>query len=319
METPSPKSDRDLKGDRVRLAGSAPRLPFRERRHRARQAARARIAARTARNLSAEQRANDPLARGRLGPGARLLRAVGALAGSTVVHAAVVGLGLVLAGFQVGVRAPQRQSVDIQVREHVPPPPPPPPPEEKPPEPEPVAKKPARPPPAARPEPPPPDPTPSPPPRVVGLSMESTTEGGGGPAFAVGNTRAGETAERALDPAAVPAQPPPEAAPGPNQVARRIPTAGVAYTQPRRKQPSAPPFPETLKAQGLEADVTVMVRLSAAGKVEEVKIIKASLYPEFNEAARAHALTEAYEPATRDGVPIAYSLSFTYRFRLQEE
>ncbi len=71
--------------------------------------------------------------------------------------------------------------------------------------------------------------------------------------------------------------------------------------------------------QGIEADVTVMVRLRADGTVEEVKVIKEAPYPAFNDAARAHALTETYEPATRDGVPIPYSLSFTYRFRLQEE
>ena len=30
-------------------------------------------------------------------------------------------------------------------------------------------------------------------------------------------------------------------------------------------------------------------------------------------------MTEEYEPATRDGVPIPSSLSFTYRFRLEDE
>ena len=120
--------------------------------------------------------------------------------------------------------------------------------------------------------------------------------------------------------AEVPKEAPPEVAPPvANQVASRIPTAGVVYGQPKRKNPSSPPYPDILKAQGIEADVTVMVRLSAAGKVEEVKVIKESTYPEFNEAARAHALTEEYEPATRDGEPIAYSFSFTYRFRLQSE
>jgi periplasmic protein TonB len=321
MESPSSSSSSGSL-PRVSVLPASRRVPFPERRRRARQLARERNAARVRAPLSAVQQTTDPLARGRISAGGRALRALGALVGSSAVHLGVVGLGILLAGFQAGRRQDIRQPVDIQVREREPPPPPPPPPEEKPPEPEPpVVKKPSRPPPVAKAEPPPPpEPVNAPPPRVVGLSLESTTEGGGGPAFAVGNTREGQTAERAADPKEVPPEAPPAAAPATvNQVARRIPTAGVVYTQPKRRQPSSPPYPETLKAQGIEADVTVMVRLSAEGTVEDVKVIKEAPYPEFNEAARAHALTESYEPATRDGVPIAYSLSFTYRFRLQEE
>jgi protein TonB len=306
-------------GSGARLVALPPRQPFAERRRLARRRARERVAARTSTGLTEAQRANDPLARGRVGRGGRALRALGAIVGSTGLHAAVVAVGFAVAGLQLGKRDQIRQQVDIQVREQVPPPPPPPPPEPEPePEPEPVVKKVSRPPPAPEPEPPPPEPA-APPPRVVGLSLDSTSEGGGGPAFAVGNTREGKTAERAVEPSEVPREAPPEVAPAPNQTARRLPTAGVVYGQPKRKNPSAPPYPATLKAQGVEADVTVMVRLDAEGKVENVKVIKESPYPEFNEAARVHALAEEYEPATRDGVPIPYSLSFTYRFRLQEE
>ena len=30
-------------------------------------------------------------------------------------------------------------------------------------------------------------------------------------------------------------------------------------------------------------------------------------------------MEEEFEPATKDGVPMAYSVSFTYRFRLEDE
>jgi protein TonB len=182
-----------------------------------------------------------------------------------------------------------------------------------------VVERPTRPPPVRAPEPPPPEPV-APPPRVVGLSLESTTEGGSGPSFAVGNTREGKTADRALDPRDVPTGPPPPEAPAEttNRAATRIPIAGVTYTMPKRRRPSEPPYPETLKAQGIETDVAVMVTVSAEGKVVSVTIVRPSPYPEFNEAARQHALSEEYEPATRNGEPIARSFNFTYRFRLED-
>jgi protein TonB len=88
---------------------------------------------------------------------------------------------------------------------------------------------------------------------------------------------------------------------------------------PKRRAPSKPPYPETLKAQGVEADVPVLVTLDDGGRVTAVKILKSSAYPEFDEAARRAALAEQFEPATRDGAPIPYTLSFTYRFRLEDD
>src|SRR5206468_852910 len=113
----------------------------------------------------------------------------------------------------------------------------------------------------------------APPPRVVGLSLESTVEGGGGPSFAVGNTRTGDTEKKAVAPSEVPPVPGPATrgpvAPPPeskgNQVASRIPVAGVRYELPKRKHERKPPYPETPKSQGLEGDVTVLVKIDAEG------------------------------------------------------
>jgi protein TonB len=166
---------------------------------------------------------------------------------------------------------------------------------------------------------PPPEPAKAPPPRVVGLSLESTAEGGDGPSFAVGNTRAGATAGRAEAPKEVAPTAAAEAPPQPtaNRAATRIPTAGITYTMPGGK-PKQPPYPATLKAQGLEGDVGVTVQLDATGRVTKVTIVKPSPYPEFNEAARQAAADETFTPATRDGVPIPYPLTYTYRFRLDD-
>lgn len=163
--------------------------------------------------------------------------------------------------------------------------------------------------------------------RVVGLSLDSTMQGGGGPAFAVGNTLGGVTAERAVNPADIaphdplPAgdKPVPAAAlPGPNRAAARLPTAGGKIVLPRRKRPSALDYPETLKSQGIESQVTVQVEIDVRGQVTGMRIVKGSGYPLLDESAKKAALLEEFEPATRDGQSIPYTLSFTYRFRLEE-
>jgi periplasmic protein TonB len=302
----SAKSDR---------APAAARAPLPQRKLAERHAARARIEARGIRPPSAEQRAFDPLVRGSLSMGAKLAIAGAMILLSSVVHGGVYGFGSLFEGADDGNR--KRDIVAIEVREREPEPPPPPPPPEPEPEeeqiskPEPKPRK-AEPPPPPEPE---PDKSKKPPPRVVGLSLDSTAQGGSGPAFGVGNTRQGETAKKAADPNKVTREPP---AASPNKAATRIPSAGASYVLPKRKRKVEPPYPQKYKAQGIEAAVTVMVSLDAGGKVKSVKIIKGSGYKEFDEAARKTALAEEFEPAMRDGTPIPYTLSFTYRFRLED-
>jgi protein TonB len=159
--------------------------------------------------------------------------------------------------------------------------------------------------------------------------MEATSEGGTGGSFGTGNTNSGTAGDTAADPKKVvrggtgddkaPDKPVPKADPPPNKTASKIPTAKAKMVMPRRKQPIKPPYPETLKSQGIEADVPVVVSIDETGKVTEVKIAKSSSYPAFDEAARKAALAEVFEPATRDGVPVPYTISYTYRFRLEEK
>jgi len=309
-------------------SGPAPRRPrLARRRRQARAEARQRTEAHVTRPLTPEQR-KRALPR-RRSAAARAIAAVAAVGGSALVHGGIVGLGLAAAALSLGVDRSEDGPAIFAVKEPEAPEPEPPPPE---PEPEPEAPRVAAMKPIAAPEPapaeaPPPEAPDAKPLRVVGLSLEATVEGGGGPAFAVGQTRLGETADRAADPrlkaeptakVAAPTAPAPTAAVGANRAASRIPTAKVAYQMPKRKRPQLPAYPATLKSQGVEADVTVMVTLDAAGKVTDVKIISPAAYPEFNEAARAAALAEEFEPALRDGVPVAYTLSYTYRFRIEE-
>jgi TonB family protein len=48
----------------------------------------------------------------------------------------------------------------------------------------------------------------------------------------------------------------------------------------------------------------------------EVKILKESPYPEFNEAAKKAAMADEFEPATRNGVPTPTTLKYNVSFRL---
>ena len=156
-------------------------------------------------------------------------------------------------------------------------------------------------------------PTAATPRRIVGLSLESTTTGGGGPAFAVGNTRMGSTDAVAKDPSAVNALVAQE-----NRASNRVPTAKVAFKPPQKTQEVKPEYPAALRTQGVEADVVLAVVVSVDGTVVKVEVVKAPPEAEFAAAAVSAAKAERYAPATKDGVPIEQLITFTVRFRLTD-
>ena len=302
METPT-RSPSSASGARP-PAGRGSARAFGERQRARRTQARRLGAARTSRPLTAEQRALDPLAHARPSSGKRLGILLLVALASAGVHLGAVGVGILIGR---NVRPPaQHEDLTIEMKEP-PPPPPPPPPEVKAPEPPAPVEKASRPPPVKVKAPPPPA-TPTPPPRVapvrvVGLSLESTTEGGEGPSFAVGNTRMGDTEKQAKAPKDVGPAPTGTstlpAAGGPtktNAVATRIPVAGVQYGKPapRGGKQKQPPYPPILRSQGIEGDVKVLVTISETGKVTSVKILTPSSYPEFDEAARKTALEQEW-------------------------
>jgi periplasmic protein TonB len=270
--------------------------------------------------LTPAQRALDPLHEPpRPGRDAWLPTTLG-LTASLAMHGAVVALGLAAAGSDAQTAAASSPRVTITMRPDPPPPLPPvtlPPPEPPAPRVQPPpsvpAPRPRKPPPSPPPDPPPRAAASEPPPSVVGVQPESLLEGGAGPAFAAGHTLAGTTdaSARARDEIARtrprPIEPPTASTSG----------QGLALTFPRRKRPTKPEYPALLERQGIEADVQVRVDLDREGRVARVSILTPAAQPEFNRAARATALAEQFEPARRGGEPIPYSLSFTYRFRLE--
>lgn len=172
--------------------------------------------------------------------------------------------------------------------------------------------------------PPVPAPAAVPPRRIVGADFASTVKGGGGPSIAVGNALDGHTERAATSPSEVKrhpvealAEPSTRASPGSrNRVAAIVPTSGVKVVKPRRHRQVIPAYPPLLKAQGIEANVVVEVQIAANGLVKGVEIVAPAKQGEFNSAAKAAALREKFRPATRDGVAIAFRLTFTYRYRI---
>jgi protein TonB len=298
--------------------------PFVEKRLRQRQASRARALTHVRVPIHAEFRAR----RGQHRMPGWLRAALGIL---MLLVSLGLHVGFVIMAFGVGRlgahKAQVREQLAIEMREHEAPPKEPEP--EKAPEPK---KEPERvvvtkAPPAPKIEEPPKEPDKKPPPRIVGLSFESTVgEGNGdGPAFAVGDTRLGETDKVAAKKEDVPKERPApvhgtEKPTTANQVATRIPSKGVTFGEAKyRGGQIKPPYPPTLKAQGVESDVEVLVFIDAAGKVTMVKILHESPYPEFNEAAKKAALAQQWEPATRNGEPMTSTKKYSYRFRLTDD
>ncbi|MCG8424528.1 MAG: TonB family protein [Proteobacteria bacterium] len=150
--------------------------------------------------------------------------------------------------------------------------------------------------------------------RIVGINMAATVSGGSGPGYAVGNTVRGQTARRARDPVQSSAR----AQPSANRRARFVPSAGASFAKPRRLRPIKPIYPKLLRARSIEGDVVVSVIISASGQVTRATLAQPSRYAEFNRSALAAARRQRFAPARKNGEPIEYNLTYTYRFRLDE-
>jgi TonB family protein len=164
--------------------------------------------------------------------------------------------------------------------------------------------------------------------RRIGASFESTVEGGKGPAVSTGTSRMGKTSTTAVDPkiaakktAGTSSKSKGSGGGGTREqrTASFIPTQKSVFVKPKRVKPSEPPYPSTLKAQGLEGNVQVRVALDAKGKVTKVTILKSSGQTAFDKAAEKAAYAENFAPATKNGKGVPFTLSYSYRFRIEEK
>jgi protein TonB len=136
----------------------------------------------------------------------------------------------------------------------------------------------------------------------------------------------GRTETRATDPEQARRAPTSQAAPaatiqpvaGVQRVASHIPTRDAQFEKPKRLKPNRPEYPPALKAQGVQGDVVVRVDIAASGQVTNVTIVSSSGYAAFDAAAKQAAASERFAPALRDGIAVPFTLSYSYRFRIEE-
>lgn len=211
-------------------------------------------------------------------------------------------------------RSVKDRNVEMEFYEPPPPPPPPPKVEEPKPEPpkpvekikpvvklpEPVPVKEVPPPPNQE---PPPETPQKPVPIVVGISMSSTTQGGGF-AVQVGNTTYGKASDKIVDPSDVKAYSAPKYLP-----------PGGADTEPVALGEIKVPYPDEAKKNEIEGSVLLNVQVDATGTVTAVTVIKGPGYG-LNEAAREILKKYKFKPATKGGEPVGTSLIYTYTFLL---
>ena len=218
---------------------------------------------------------------------------------SLVVHATVLAWLTVAPAPTV----PQKRATELVMVEVERPPPPPP---VAPQKPEPVEV--TRPPPRRmafrRTEPPPNDTPPAvkpaePPPVVVGLTLSSTTTAGSFDA-PVGNTLAGKTPERAVDPSSVKPLP--------------VPLYELD-SQPTVIGDVRIPYPEDARSRGIEGTVVLSVLVDETGQVRTVKVVSGP-GSGLDQAAAKAVERIRFRPAIRKGKPVPAQITYRYTFLL---
>jgi protein TonB len=91
--------------------------------------------------------------------------------------------------------------------------------------------------------------------------------------------------------------------------------AEVVEVKPKLLSAPPPEYPESARASGIEGKVRLQLSISAEGKVVDVKVLE-SLGHGLDEAAVAVARTYEFTPATRDGQPVATTITIGIRFSL---
>ena len=200
---------------------------------------------------------------------------------------------------------PVRRTTELVVVEVTRPPPPSAP--VTPPRPEPVQV--TRPPPrrlALRRTAPPPNDTPppetkqaEPPPVVVGLTMRSTTTAGTFDA-PVGNTLAGKTADKAVEPSSVRPSP--------------VPLYELD-SQPTVIGDVRIPYPEDARSRGIEGTVVLSVLVDETGRVQSVKVLSGP-GAGLDQAAAKAVERIRFRPAMRKGQPVPAQITYRYTFLL---
>jgi TonB family protein len=81
----------------------------------------------------------------------------------------------------------------------------------------------------------------------------------------------------------------------------------------------APPYPEEARAAGLQGKVTLRLHISVDGRIESLKILTSSGVPSLDQSALAAVKQWRFEPARRQGRPVAMDVKTSISFQIEAE
>ena len=121
--------------------------------------------------------------------------------------------------------------------------------------------------------------------------------------------------------AAAPPAAPPAGALGPQPLTQGGAPALGAVTPPGLaegiRNPD-PDYPAASQARGEQGVVTVLLRITPAGSVEEVEVVRSSGYAALDDSARRAVQRWRFRPAMRDGLAIPGTIRTAIHFRLRQ-
>jgi protein TonB len=90
------------------------------------------------------------------------------------------------------------------------------------------------------------------------------------------------------------------------------------------KQPSflrkgEPEYPAISKRLGEEGTVVIRVMVGPDGRATQADVVTSSGFPRLDEAAKAFALSQPFNPGELDGQPAVVPWTYRYRFVLEED
>ncbi len=109
-----------------------------------------------------------------------------------------------------------------------------------------------------------------------------------------------------------------QAQPASQTASATAPDVGVPFdTPPESTVRVNPKYPALAAKAGIQGDVFLKVSIDAAGTVTAADVLK-SVHPTLDGAAKEAALAWKFKPATKDGKPVAVSVTIPFRFKLQD-
>jgi protein TonB len=143
----------------------------------------------------------------------------------------------------------------------------------------------------------------------IGISLGSTTTGGG-MVVGVGNSLYGEADQVASDPNSIRSYSAKETRKAPYVPPSRVSTLPKLLDQPKAQ------YPVEAKKEGIEGQVILLLTVDETGRVTRVKIVSGPGYG-LEAAAEQTAYRFRFAPATMNGETVSTEIRYVYTFMLE--